>query len=110
SAPPAPPLIGRLRGHPQPLGHLYRLDSLLVQLGGLKPHPFALDPSPAGQAATIRVPHTTGIALPAAEITAPRRTMIRPRQFNLCSRESTRSGLLPHAAPRDRDRDRRRAG
>src|SRR5262249_28736935 len=35
---------------------------------GLKPHPLTLDPSPAGQAATIRVPHTTGIALPAAEV------------------------------------------
>ncbi len=47
--------------------------------------PLTLDPSPSGQAATIRVPHTTGIALPDAAITAPRRTMIRPRQFNLCN-------------------------
>jgi hypothetical protein len=51
--PPSPPLVGRLRGHPQPTSYLYRSDSLLEQPGGLKPHPFALDPSTEGQAATI---------------------------------------------------------
>jgi hypothetical protein len=53
---------------------------------GLKPHPLTRDPSPAGQAATIRVPHIPGIALPATGITAPRRTMTRPPQFNFCTR------------------------
>src|SRR5450755_553164 len=57
--PAPPPLVRRLRADPQPPRHLHGADILLKHLRSLPPHPLAPDPSPSGQATTIRVSHTS---------------------------------------------------
>jgi hypothetical protein len=58
--PPAPPpLIGRLRAHPQLARHPHRLHILLEHCCGLQPHLLPPRPARSGQATTIGISHTS---------------------------------------------------
>ena len=74
SGPPAPPpLVRRLGADPQQPGYLHRVDVLLKHLRGLQPQLLSAGPSLSGQAATIRVPHISGVDPPATQFTQARR-------------------------------------
>ena len=68
-----PPLVHRLRADPQQPRDLHRVDVLLNHLRGLQPHALTAGPSLSGQAATIGIPHNSGLNPPAAPITQARR-------------------------------------
>ena len=71
--PGAPPLVHRLRAHPQGPGDLPGVRVLLEHLRGLKPHLLPAGPAPRGQPATIRIPHDTGLNPPPPPVTQARR-------------------------------------
>lgn len=70
---PPPPLVRRLGADPQQPGYLHRVDVLLKHLRGLQPQLLSAGPSLSGQAATIRVPHVSGVDPPATQFTQARR-------------------------------------
>ena len=78
AGPPAPPpRIRRVRRDPQPPRHLRRLHPFREPVRGLQPYVLTPDPPSSGQATTIRIPHNTAIAPPAATVTTTR----RPRTY-----------------------------
>src|SRR5207302_3423380 len=91
AGPPAPPpLIGRLRAHPQPGRHLHRRHVLGEQPCRL--HPHRLPPSPRGlrEPTTIGISHPPGIERRASpnkgQACLPRSARSpRPQPFKLCS-------------------------
>jgi hypothetical protein len=61
----APPLVHRLRAHPQRPGDLPSIGVPREHLcGSLQPHPLPAGPALRGQPATIRIPHDTGLDPP----------------------------------------------
>ncbi len=62
-----------LGADPQHPGYLDRVDVLLEHLRGLQPQLLSAGPSLSGQAATIWVPHISGVDPPATQFTQARR-------------------------------------
>ena len=97
--PPAPPpLVRRLGADPQQPGYLHRVDVLLEHLRGLQPQLFSAGPFLSGQAATIWVPHISGVDPPATQFTQ-RPTVIKQTQTPAITSDSARSWERSASSP-----------